>query len=104
MLRFPVARSCPEPSFSPPSFSVDDRLTTAELRAEALLREAARGVRPGRVQIDEVVADLGPEGAPLFSVSLAVCNLDGDDPCLSLCRLCSQLLARLKLHLEGAGL
>jgi hypothetical protein len=102
MLRFPVARSCPAPVFAPPSFSAEEQLTNAELRAEALLRDAAGGVRPGRVQVDEVVADFGPRGVPLLSISLHVRDLDGADPCFSLCRLLSQLLARMKLHLEGA--
>jgi len=101
MLRFPVGRLCPAPTLSPRSIPDEDRLTDAELRAEALLRDAALAVRPGRLQIDEVVADFGPHGVPMLDISLALRELEGDEPCLSLCRLLGQLLARLNLHLEG---
>lgn len=103
MLRFPVVRLCPAPIFSPPPLPHEDLLTNAELRAEALLRDAARAVQPGHLEIGEVVANFSASGLPLIDLSLAVRKLEGDDPCVSLCRLLSQLLARLNLHLEGAG-
>jgi hypothetical protein len=104
MLRFPVARLAAAPSFSPaPPSPLEDRLTDAELRAEGLLRAAAQAVSPGQVEVDEVVARLGQRDRPLFDVSLMLRDLDGDEPCVSLCRLLSQLLASLNLHLEGAG-
>jgi hypothetical protein len=104
MLRFPVARhtSAPPP-FWPRSAPDEDRLADAELRIEALLRDAARCVDPGTVDIDEVVADFGPGDIPLLDISLAIRALEGDDPCVALCRLLSQLLARLNLHLEGVS-
>jgi hypothetical protein len=97
MLRFPVAQSCPTLDFSPPC-PTDDLLTNIELRVEGLLREAI-GAQSGRMIVDEVVADIGRNGRPEFGFCLSIRDLDGDDPCLSLCRLFSHLLAQLNPHL-----
>jgi hypothetical protein len=103
MRRFPAVRHCSAPpTWWSPSLPTEGRLNDVELRVEALLRDAARAVRQGAVEIDEVAAVDGPHDFPLFDVSLRIRHLEGDDPCLSLCRLLSQLLARLNLHLEGA--
>ena len=103
MRRFPAARQCSAPPawWSPPLLPAEDRLNDAELRAEALLRDASRAVTSGAVEIDEVTAVHGPRDFPLLDICLKVRNLEGDEPCVSLCRLLSQLLARLNLHLEG---
>jgi hypothetical protein len=98
LLRFPVATQCPAPDFSPGCPAHDDLLTNIELRVEGLLREAAQA-HAGKLKVDEVVADIGPNGRAEFGFCLSIRELDGDDPCLSLCRLFSHLLARLNLHL-----